>query len=238
MGTVERLHPETWSALPTDECASSLTATSGCAGAVGVPRRCPAVSRATMSAERLPADPPATKHPPRRRGKPACAASTAERLVLGHDDAGRLEPGGAVQRRAGDEHVEEQRRLGRRSRDEREEARAVARDDGGRQLVDEELQHRRAASLPSGRMSPASSASSDSTPGRRSRAATGSMRQTLPARRHDEVGHGLVVLEHRARHQAGGHLRAAGLGRRRPGRQASSARLATSWSVPPSCRGD
>ena len=58
-----------------EECASSEMATSGCWGASAW-RRCAAVSRATMSAERLPADPPDTKQPPAPSGSPACAAST------------------------------------------------------------------------------------------------------------------------------------------------------------------
>ena len=52
--------------------------------------------------------------------------------VLGGDRARCLEPGDALDRRAGDEHVEQQARLGRRGRDESEEARAVRRDDARR----------------------------------------------------------------------------------------------------------
>ena len=67
--------PNTWSALPTEEWASSLIATTGRAGARS-PRRWPAVSRATISAERLPADPPETKHPPAPSGRPASSPRT------------------------------------------------------------------------------------------------------------------------------------------------------------------
>src|SRR5690348_18130849 len=40
------------------------------------PVRCFAVSRATASAERLPADPPDTKHPPAPEGNPASSEIT------------------------------------------------------------------------------------------------------------------------------------------------------------------
>ena len=93
-----------------------------------------------------------------------------------------------MQRRARHEHVEEERGLGRCGRDERQEARAVARHDGGRQLVHEELAAPRPASLPSGRMRPASSASSDSTRPPKSRA-TGSMDRRSRQAVDDEVGH-------------------------------------------------
>ncbi len=61
--------------MPTDEWASSLIAMSGRSGAAAC-RRWAAVSRATISAERLPADPPETKQPPASLGKPARSAST------------------------------------------------------------------------------------------------------------------------------------------------------------------
>ena len=59
-----------------------------------------------------------------------------------------------------------------------------------------------AASLPSGRISPASSASSDST---RPPKSSGDRvhGQAFPAGGDDQVGHRLVVVEHGARHQAG-----------------------------------
>ena len=62
--------------MPTEEWASSLTAMSGRAGP-GRPRRCPAVSRATTRAERFPAEPPATKHPPAPGGSPASREMTS-----------------------------------------------------------------------------------------------------------------------------------------------------------------
>ena len=76
VGTINASTPMTWSALPTEEWASSLTAIRGRAGP-SPPRRCPAVSRATTRAERLPADPPATKQPPAPAGSPAWRASTS-----------------------------------------------------------------------------------------------------------------------------------------------------------------
>ncbi len=74
-GTGNVSTPRTWQALPTDEWASSLMAISGRRGA-SARRRCAVVSRATMSAERLPAEPPATKHPPAPGGRPACRDNT------------------------------------------------------------------------------------------------------------------------------------------------------------------
>ena len=52
--------------------------------------------------------------------------------VLGRDRAGRLQPGDALDRGAGDEHVEQQAGLGRRGRDEAEEPGAVGGDDARR----------------------------------------------------------------------------------------------------------
>ena len=139
------------------------------------PRGCPP-SRRTRSSRR------------HRRGSPACGGQHAERLVLGHDDAGRLQPGGAVQRRAGHEHVEEQRGLGRRGRDERQEARAVAGDHGGGQLVHEELAARRRRRCPraaSGR--PARRRATRRRPPKSSGDRVHG--QALAARRQDQVGH-------------------------------------------------
>ena len=75
VGTGNVPTPSTRQALPTEECASSLMAMRGRSGA-SARRRCAVVSRATMSAERFPAEPPATKHPPAPSGKPAWADST------------------------------------------------------------------------------------------------------------------------------------------------------------------
>ncbi len=63
------------------------------------------------------------------RREPGEVGEEAQRLVLGVHRARRLQPGDPAHRRCGHDHVEEQGRLGGCSRDEREEARAVARDD-------------------------------------------------------------------------------------------------------------
>src|SRR6185437_12269706 len=68
----------------------------------------------------------------RRLRHPGPVGDQPQHLVLGVDRAGCLQPGDALDRRARDQHVEQQRRLGRCGRDEPEEARAVRRDDGGR----------------------------------------------------------------------------------------------------------
>ncbi len=77
----------------------------------------------------------------RARGHPRALGQERERLVLGLDDAGRLEPAGAVEPRTGHDHVEEQRVLGGGVGDEGEEARRVDRDDRWRELLLEELQY-------------------------------------------------------------------------------------------------
>ena len=61
--------------------------------------------------------------------------------VLGGDRAGRLQPGDALDRGAGDQHVEQQAGLGRRCRDEAEEAWAVGGDDGRRDHRGVDAQH-------------------------------------------------------------------------------------------------
>ena len=53
-----------------------------------------AAARAATSAERLPAEPPDTKHPPAAGGKSGEVGDPAQRLVLGVDRAGGLEPVG------------------------------------------------------------------------------------------------------------------------------------------------
>ena len=77
---------------------------------------------------------------PSPRACPATLGEVRERLVLGDDDAARLQPARAVQTRAGDDHVEEQRVLGRGVRNEGEKAGRVDRDDGGRERRLEELE--------------------------------------------------------------------------------------------------
>ncbi len=76
------------------------------------------------------------------RGRHARAVGyQAQHLVLGGDRAGRLQPGDALQRGAGDHHVEEQRGLGGGARDERQVARAVGGDHRAGELVVVELEH-------------------------------------------------------------------------------------------------
>ena len=84
-----------------------------------------ATSRATSRADRLPAEPPETKHPPAEPGSPALVGDEAQHEVLRVDRAGRLQPGDALDGRAGDQHVEQERGLGRRGRDKAKEPRAV-----------------------------------------------------------------------------------------------------------------
>ena len=69
-GTGSASTPSIASAFPTDEWASSLMAMRGRSGALP-PRRWEAVSLATINADRLPAEPPETKHPPASGGSPA-----------------------------------------------------------------------------------------------------------------------------------------------------------------------
>ena len=57
--------------LTIEECASVPTTTRN---RPARPVRCLAVSRATASADRLPADPPDTKHPPAAAGNPTSSA--------------------------------------------------------------------------------------------------------------------------------------------------------------------
>ena len=66
------------------------------------------------------------------------AGQPLERLVLGVDRARRLHPRPGVDRRRADDEVEHHRELCRRSRDERQEARVVDRDDRGGEHVGEE----------------------------------------------------------------------------------------------------
>ena len=65
------------------------------------------------------------EHAAGRRRQPGQVGDPAQRLVLGVDRAGALEPRSAVDARRPDDHVEGRRRLGRRVRDEGQ----VARDD-------------------------------------------------------------------------------------------------------------
>ena len=119
----------TLAAWAIEEWASALQATTQRAGAAAV-RRSRAVWRAATSAERLPRVPPWTKTPPASAGKPGEVGDPAQRLVLGVDRAGALEPRAAVDRRGTHHEVEERGGLGRGGRDEGEVARVVDRDAG------------------------------------------------------------------------------------------------------------
>ena len=116
----------------------------------------------------------ATGHeaPPGPGGQAGRPGDDLEGLVLGDHDAGRLQPRGPVQRGARDEHVEEERGLGRGGRDERQEAGAVARHHRRGQLVDEQP-HDLGGLVPLGSHQPGQRRSPDPGPGRRSRAAPG-----------------------------------------------------------------
>ena len=117
-----------------------------------------------------------------------------ERLVLGDDGAGRLQPRRPVQRGAGDEHVEEQGCLGRGGRDEGQKAGAVARHHRRGQLVDEQP-HDLGGLVPLG----AHQTGQDRDQIRGLTAEVQRDRvecQTLLAVGHHQVGHGLVVVEH------------------------------------------
>ena len=225
VATVSVPTPSTWSALPTEECASSLRATSGRTGRVGlapVPRRVAGHHERRQVAGRTARHEAAAG----ALGQAGLRRQHAEGLVLGHDDAGRLEPGGAVQRRAGDEHVEEQRGLRRRGRDERQEARAVARDHRRGQLVDEQL------AAPGRRRCPRAASARPvrrraTRRGRRSRGRPGPW--TGAPGRPPRSGRSWPRRSGTSRSPSG--RRASGApGRPLPAaRQASSARLATSW---------
>ena len=127
-------------------------------------------------------------------GQPGPVGYQPQHLVLGGDRPGRLQPGDALQRGAGDHHVEQQRRFGRSRRDEGEEPRTVAGDDRGGQLVHEEREHflgvvaagaDQPGQLRVERLDQPAVVERDGLEG-----------QALPARRKDEICHALVVAEH------------------------------------------
>ena len=88
-------------------------------------RRDAAWCRAATSADRFPAVPPDTKHPPASGGSPTRSAIHRQRLVLRPDGAGALHPAAAVRRRGAQHQVEQDARPGRSARDEREVRRVV-----------------------------------------------------------------------------------------------------------------
>ena len=68
--------------LTIEECASVPTTTRQPPARGRSPSRCLAVSRATASADRLPAEPPETKHPPGAGRQPGLVGDQPEHRVL------------------------------------------------------------------------------------------------------------------------------------------------------------
>ena len=137
-GTSRASTPRTRSALPTEEWASSLMAINGRSGArspMPVAGRVPGHHQRRQVSGRATRD----EAPAGPVGEPGQVGQDAERLVFGGHRPGRLHPRGALEGRAGHDHVEEEGGLGRRGRDEGEEAGAVARHHRGGQFVVEDL---------------------------------------------------------------------------------------------------
>ena len=101
----------------------------------GVAHPDPVVSRPTMRPDRLPAEPAGHEAAAGTLGQTGQVGQDPEGLVLGRHRPGRLDPRRPLERRAGHDHVEQQRGLGRRGRDEGEELGAVHRDGGRGQLL-------------------------------------------------------------------------------------------------------
>ena len=81
------------------------------------------------------------EHPGRRRRQPGEVGQPAQRLVLGVDGAGTLQPRPAVDGRRAHDEVEQRGGLGRRGRDERQVPRVVHRDARTGQHLVEQPQH-------------------------------------------------------------------------------------------------
>ena len=158
----------TWQAESMEECAALVAAIrQGRAPAPVRPRGWPGPSR---SRARRPAPRGFRwcrrgRTRPRARRQPSEVGDPAQRLVLGIDGSGALEPGAAVDRGRPDHEVEHRRRLGGRARDEAEVARVVGGDARRCEVLLEQLQ-RRKAPMPSGVMvCPATRSSSSSLRG-------------------------------------------------------------------------
>ena len=80
------------------------------------------------------------ERPARALRHPGAVGQERQQLVLGHHHAGGLEVARAVERRARDDHVEQQGGLRGGVRDEGEEPRVVDRHDGRGQVVSEQLE--------------------------------------------------------------------------------------------------
>ena len=125
-------------------------------------RRWAVVSRATMSAERFPAEPPATKHPPAPSGKPACSDSTPRAWF-----SATTTPAASSQEVPwSDEHDTNMSKrsdalVGAAGMNERK--RGLSHDTTARASLSVQSLSTWAGSLPSGPIKPASSASSEET---------------------------------------------------------------------------
>ena len=98
----------TRAACAIEECASGAARDDPARRPAGPRRRSRRAScRAATSAERLPSVPPCTNTPPASAGKPGEVGDPAQRLVLGVDRAGALQPRAAVDRRRADDEVEQ-----------------------------------------------------------------------------------------------------------------------------------
>ena len=126
-------------AFATDEWVWSLTATRQ-RGRSGRGRPLRHVACHDEGGE-VPGRAPGDEAPTGFGGQPREVGDEPQRLVLRVHRAGALEPRDRLQRRCRHHHVEQQRRLRRRGRDEGEEARAVARDHRGREHLGEDSQH-------------------------------------------------------------------------------------------------
>ena len=132
-----------------EECASELTATrhrrpaGSSRPALGPPVGRPALGHLTGDDQRRQVGGRSAGDEAAARGRrqPGPVGDQAQHLVLRVDRARGLQPGDALDRRAGDQHVEQQRRLGRRGRDEAEEAGAVRRDHRGSQARGVHAEH-------------------------------------------------------------------------------------------------
>ncbi len=124
-GTASTSMSITRAACAIDECASALHATdpalrpSEPARGPGGRRLVPGRDQRRQVAERAALH----EHPAGLRREAGQVGEPAQRLVLGVDGAGALEPGPAVDRRGADDEVEQAGRLGRRRRDEGQVAR-------------------------------------------------------------------------------------------------------------------
>ena len=120
------------------------------------------MSRATISADRLPAEPPPTKHPPAPAGKPARSARTRSAWF----SATTTPAASSHEVPFSDEHETNMSKSSEAfvgSAGMNDKKRGLSQDTTAVASLSTNNFRTSAASLPSGRMSPASSASSDAT---------------------------------------------------------------------------